>query len=287
MLSSKTTRHVAAQQRRAKRKKVTPPALAPLEQAFHDKLLACLPQERRFVEALLTGVSKTDAAIAAGYSERSAERQAWQVWRRLRVKEAFEAGQAAIGYGPEEVLRRVAAFGRFDPASVMSYVHETVTDQVERPAAEVSAELQRDIDTARTFLANLLVEQDLPDDHPAARRIEQRITAMRLQQLELEMLLARDEQATTIVPIERLVRVPYVDLDKVQQQGAMRYVQAVRLTKFGRQVELASEKDRLDISGKATGIFREGLEVTGKDGQPLETGAATVIVLPGNGRDHA
>lgn len=50
------------------------------------------------------------------------------------------------------------------------------------------------------------------------------------------------------------------------------------------RVKLSDKQGALEKIGRHLGMFKEKLELTGKDGGPVET-EATVIVLPSNGRD--
>lgn len=52
-------------------------------------------KERRFVEEFLVDLNATQAAIRAGYSEKTANQQATQIMARPRVQEAIAAARAA------------------------------------------------------------------------------------------------------------------------------------------------------------------------------------------------
>jgi len=54
------------------------------------------PKQRRFVEEYLVDFNATRAAIRAGYSERTAEQQAYQLLQKSSVREVVEAGKAKL-----------------------------------------------------------------------------------------------------------------------------------------------------------------------------------------------
>ena len=65
------------------------------EQALYDDLLRALPaKQQRFVEEYLIDLNQTQAAIRAGYSERTANEQATRLMKNKRVAAAIEAGKA-------------------------------------------------------------------------------------------------------------------------------------------------------------------------------------------------
>jgi len=54
------------------------------------------PKQQRFVEEYLVDFNATRAAIRAGYSERTAEQQAYQLLQKSSVREVVEAGKAKL-----------------------------------------------------------------------------------------------------------------------------------------------------------------------------------------------
>lgn len=59
---------------------------------YQDLLNNLRPQHRKFVAAYVEEPVAKKAAIAAGYSEKSAEAQGFRMLRNARVKEAIDAG---------------------------------------------------------------------------------------------------------------------------------------------------------------------------------------------------
>ena len=65
-------------------------------------------KQKRFVEEYLVDLNATQAAIRAGYSEKTAEQQAYQLLQKTSVSEAIAAAQAAAGL-PRELFEGLAA----------------------------------------------------------------------------------------------------------------------------------------------------------------------------------
>jgi phage terminase small subunit len=71
--------------------------LADLEQAYHQALHKCQTNlQRAFVQHYLVERSMTEAALAAGYSERNATQSAYQALGSKKVQAAIRAGQAYL-----------------------------------------------------------------------------------------------------------------------------------------------------------------------------------------------
>lgn len=262
----------------------TPTELTDAQRTFEAALRKCLPKERKFVKYKLEGRNHTEAAILAGYAEKNADVQGSQLLGRLRIRDAIEAGYAAVGLDANSVRRGIEALVEFDPASIMSDAYELVVDHVERRATDVVEDVVRELEVTRSFLEDLRLE-DADDDE--LKPVQRRVTQLRLRQLELQVLLDRDPDAVTYVPVERRVKVPYVDLDKARALGMTRFIKGVKLTKFGRQVDIVSHEDALERAGKVHGLFRDRMTLENPDGSAMVSTPATVIVLPGNGRDES
>lgn len=262
---------------------VKSPELTPQAREFEAKLRVCSPQEQKFVLAKLDGRNNTDAAKDAGYSEKTARSQGSRLLTRVNITDAIKAGWSARGLGPDAVLAGIREMLEFDPGEVSSYVNEVMTDWVERPAQAVLDELRAEIGITRMFYDGLQAEK-VPDEE--ARPIAARLRQMRQRELELVILLGKDEHARVLEKTERLKRVPYIDLEKVQEAGKAKYISAVKYTPNGRNIELVAHKDVLEMAGRAHGIFRETLALTGPDGGPLKT-EATLRIEDMNGEQIA
>lgn len=279
--------------------------LSPQELVFRDKLRACTQREQDFIHHLLAGHNKTESARRAGYAPENADVQAHQVLGRLRVSEALEAGREALFPSNAEIRAGIAEFMRFDRSEVTSERNEVVVDHVERLAAEVSNELQQKIERAREFLT-LLEREEHPKERqdgtveptPAMRRIEQQITNMREQQLELELLMVLDENATVIVPVRRLRALPFIDLAKVEALGKSHFITGVKDTPNGREIQTVSRREQLELAARVAGLFpKEGApppgapagllavaQLEGKDGNAIAEEYRKLIDSLGTGK---
>ena len=78
-----------------------------------------LPRQRIFVSQYLPELNATRAAIAAGYSPKTAASQGSRLLRNVKVRAEIEAGTAKItekyGLSAERVLQGIANLAFFDP----------------------------------------------------------------------------------------------------------------------------------------------------------------------------
>jgi hypothetical protein len=106
-----------------------PQPTAPLTpQARYDAALAALKGLRRkYVIEYLVDLRQRDAAIRAGYSEKSADQQASALMKNPEVFAAISAGMALQAMPAEEILARLSAQARGDMADFVRVDEEEVT----------------------------------------------------------------------------------------------------------------------------------------------------------------
>ncbi len=140
-------------QKGKKRKAVKPVTgeLVAKQGLSYDKLLKQLPpQRKRFVEDYLVDVNGTQAAIRAGYSEKTAKIQASQLLTYLNVSQAIEAGHQRLAelvkvrqYEVVREFRRIGFadmrdFSKWGPGGVKLTDSEKLTPEQTACVAEVS-----------------------------------------------------------------------------------------------------------------------------------------------------
>lgn len=251
--------------------------LTPAEQVFAEKLRECLPQERTFVRHKLTGRTNMEAARLAGYSAKSLETEGSRLLGRARVYEAYQAGLDAAGFGAKEVLADIQQLRNFHRSQIEREVKGVEMVSVEVPARQAVEELLKREEVAASFIATI------DGDEEAVQLAKTQLATMRMKRLELEMELAINPKAMTVQQQELVVTKRMVDFDKAKELGLLKFVKGVKPTRFGDVVETYDWMTALEMAAKVTGVFKEHVEITGKDGEPLSTTA--VIVLPSNGRE--
>ena len=69
-------------------------------------------KQQRFIEEYCTDFNATQAAIRAGYSEKTAYSMGWQNLRKLEISEAIKMRLSELAMSAEEITRRLAQWGR-------------------------------------------------------------------------------------------------------------------------------------------------------------------------------
>jgi phage terminase small subunit len=98
-----------------------------LQQAFDAALAELKGKERKLVIEYLRDLHQRNAAIRAGYSEKTADVQASQILRKLKVRAAVNAGLALHAMPADEVLARLSAQARGSMADFLRIDDEEVT----------------------------------------------------------------------------------------------------------------------------------------------------------------
>ncbi len=150
---SATKRKEKANKKRKGAKPVTGELVAK-QGLSYDKLLKQLPpQRRRFVQKYLVDLNGTQAAIRAGYSEKTAKIQASQLLTYLNVSQAIEAGHDRLAelvkvrqYEVVREFRRIGFadirdFSKWGPGGVKLTDSEALTPEQTACVAEVSEQI--------------------------------------------------------------------------------------------------------------------------------------------------
>ena len=140
--------------KKGKKRKAVEPVTGELvakPEVSYDKLLKQLPKQRqRFVQEYLVDVNGTQAAIRAGYSEKTAKIQASQLLTYLNVSQAIEAGHQRLAelvkvrqYEVVREFKRIGFadmrdFSKWGPGGVKLTDSEKLTPEQTACVAEVS-----------------------------------------------------------------------------------------------------------------------------------------------------
>lgn len=107
---------------------------ATLQQAFDDALNELKGKERKFVVEYFHDLHKRNAAIRAGYSEKTAQVQASQTLRKLKVSAAIQAGMALFAMPAPEVLYRLTEHAEASADDFLTIERVKRRDMISMPA---------------------------------------------------------------------------------------------------------------------------------------------------------
>jgi len=185
------------------------------------------PKQRRFVEEYLIDLNATQAAIRAGYSEKTANEQGARLLANVSVSSAVSAGQAARSKRTEitadRVLQELARVGFANLSDVTNWGSKEVAfgyddDGKQLPAAQIG-----------------------------------------------DAVMVKHELAPFVEPIDRDDLPPDI-------RAA---VAEVSLSRDGFKIKMHDKVGALEKIGRHLGMFKEKLEVTGKDGDSIKVETRT------------
>lgn len=89
-------------------------------------------KQKRFAREYLTDFNATQAAIRAGYSEKTAGQQGDRLLKNVKIAELIDKGNQKhnnkLEISQERVLAEIARMAFFDPAELMLNLHEVYPD---------------------------------------------------------------------------------------------------------------------------------------------------------------
>ena len=249
---------------RSSRRPTSPPR-TPAEQEFRDKLKPCLPQERLFIRYRLGGHNNTEAARLAGYSEKSLEMEGTRLLGRARVYEAYQAGLAAAGFGPQDILADIRQLRNFDRSQIEREVEELTTVVVTRRAEDVIHDILKQERAVEDFMGGLDV-----DDEALMESFNRRLHQLLAERLELELQVAVNPDALTHVRETRTFTKRVIDYDRARDLGLLKFIKNVRPSKYGDIIETYDWMTGVEMGAKATGLFVERKVLSGPEGGPIQ-----------------
>jgi len=97
------------------------------QEQYEAALAELPPKQARLVREYLADLHQRNAAIRAGYSEKTADVQASQILRKLKVQQAVSLGLQLAAMGAPEVLARLSAEAAADMSDFLRVDEEEIT----------------------------------------------------------------------------------------------------------------------------------------------------------------
>jgi phage terminase small subunit len=214
-------------------------------------------KQRAFVEYYLSaGFNAAEAARRAGYSLHTAPQQGARLLKKVDVAAAIEARVAELTMTPKEVLIRLTEQARFD-------VGDILTSAPAGPRQPTVAAKPADG-------AGALGGKDADSDNVPPKAGED----------------AGEDDGDAGDVCAQTPAYVRVDLAKAVALGKTRTIKRIKPTEWGLDIQFHDPQTALKLIGQAQGMFKDTLEVSGKNGGPIET-AQVHIYIPDNGRGDA
>jgi phage terminase small subunit len=217
----------------------------------------------RFVKSFCAdpSLNATRAAIAAGYSAKTAAQQASRLLRNVKVRDAIEQALAKAAMGTEEIASHWSAVGRANLSDFFTKVEYEEATKVQRPLIERIAEVEYQIDFEERVASRQLLSEKEAAKHQL-RQQDRRNTIIRLE-VELEMNPAATYAAEG--PAVKKYRME-LDLVKADELGVLDLAKSIKPTAFGTSIELPDRLAALERLAKWQGMFVDKVEHSGSMG---------------------
>lgn len=253
------------------------------------------PQRRAFVDhyttpGTTTFGNATRSAVAAGYSEATANEQGSQLLVILSVREAVAERLKTLEMSHAETRARIAEIATFDASAFVTFEEVAEMVMALTPVAEAAQ-------MARAEHARAVEVEHRMSRHD---RAELKARAARLSVLDeravtLELHAIDEPDAMVPYPQPRTRRVPRIDFEKAEREGVLHLVAGLRYDTEGRLIpDLPSRLEALKALDKGHLMLAklqadEGQGGEGGEGdalttarQKLRAGAPVVVAAPGS-----
>ena len=117
-----------------------------------------------FVDSYLQCFNATQAALAAGYSEKTAHAQGWENLRKPEIAETISRRLSETAMGADEVIRRLGehARGNFKPFLIQTPDNESIAVDLTTPQARANLHLIKKI-TQRKIIRTKGDDEEIED----------------------------------------------------------------------------------------------------------------------------
>lgn len=235
----------------------------------YTQLLAALePRQRRFVQAYVREPNATKAALAAGYSEKTARSIGSENLTKPDIAAAVEAGFEQV-MGKHEVRARTAevASATFEDFLTIERVKysepvlmdaEDAADLIDEKVADLSEELDSATEERAEWIAGEIKRM---------RRLQRRCTRA----IDRAQRSEQGGDPEVMVDVEWKSRVvARLDLEKAKLAGKLHLIKKMKETKFGLEIELHDAAAARELLGKHYRLWGDRLALENPDGTPIK-----------------
>ncbi|WP_210116244.1 terminase small subunit [Hymenobacter fodinae] len=239
-------------------------------------------QQKRFVEEYCVDWNCTQAAIRAGYSEKTARSIGSENLTKPDIRAAIDARLNELSLSAGQVTKLISNIAETSLNDFLTVKQVEQRTKIQQPLAEAIKQLEDEIAFDEEYAEKSADIWGHTGEVRAAYLADKQydINRKRLEVLRFQMQLARNPEATTTVdgPPE-LVKRADLDLVKIAEAKEGNRIKSWQPSEFGTKIEFYDSAAALRDMGRVRGIFE-------KDNKQAATTAvmnATVQLLPAVG----
>ncbi|MBF9252470.1 terminase small subunit [Pontibacter sp. 172403-2] len=236
-------------------------------------------KQQRFVQEYCVDFNRTQAALRAGYSERTAYAIGSENLKKPQIRAAIDERMKELSLTADETLKGISDIARANLNEYFKVVKVQTAPRVKTPLAQIIERLKAQNEDADSFIirAQLLNQEELDSEYldDVAKKQKQR----RLDIIRLEIELERNPEAYRIESgPEELIETVELDLPKLIRDKEAGKIKSVKHSEHGLNVELYPADAALRDLARIHGLF----EKDNKQVKPESN--VTIFQLPDNGR---
>lgn len=216
-------------------------------------------KQQRFIEEYCVDFNATQAAIRAGYSEKTAYSIGEENLRKPDISEKIKEHLENLTLSAEETTKMIADMAK---ANITDYmVKKTIehTPRVRKGLQELINELEYKLELEEEFCAEKgFTEKEYDDFQEQLQPIRDKILRYRIE-------LKKNPDASRIVNGETEFIDTYdLDIEKIKSDKQFGKVKSFKQGKYGLEVELYASDAALDKLAKIHGLYKDNLNLKGE-----------------------
>ncbi|MGJ1431605.1 terminase small subunit [Sphingobacterium spiritivorum] len=216
--------------------------------------------QRRFVEEYCKDFNATQAAIRAGYSEKTAAVVGHENLRKPNISQAINARLDELSLSAEELTKKTADIARGNLADYMTTRMVEYRPRIRKGLLELIAELEYDLMLKEEFCAEKGYTEEAFDEFQAS------LEPIRDQILSYQIELRINPLASRLVVGEpELIPQVEVDMPKLLADKERGIIKSFKYGKNGLEVELYAADAAMDRLMRVRGMYKDKLDITTKD----------------------
>jgi len=230
-------------------------------------------KEQAFIDAYVVCLNKCQAAISAGYSEKTAKQIGYEIYNKEHIKAAIEAKLKERTATADEVIKRTSDIHYGNMADYFRPVQVLHTPRIKVSLQVIIDRIQGEIELEEEYRSEVTMTEEENDKWFAM------VQGMRDRQLRYKIELRRNPNASRIIDGETIIKTEMqLDLDAVIADKERGIIKSVKHTKEGVQIEMYSALDASEKLLKIHGAY----EKDNSQQRPVLPTAINVTVVPPN-----
>lgn len=224
----------------------------PPQEFTNDLFAKCTDTEKKFIEYYVVRPNKTQAAIYAGLSKKTAAQAGYEVYGRAHVKAAIEALMNEKTLTMQEVIKIVSDTAQSNMTDYYEMKKEPIIPRVKVGLHKVIMALEMDVRQEEEFFSYRFFDEEETKMHKA------RIKGLQDKIARLKIRLAHNKKATTIVDGDIImVDKPVLNMAKLIADKEKGRVKKIKYGKDGLEVELCSPEAAQDKLLRVHGAYEK------------------------------